>query len=135
MPLRSRRVRAAAALRLAAMGEPVPRALRDDLELTVRQVRDLPVRDEAEIETFVMLRRMALLAWIGTVTWIRAEDMGAMPGTMGMSLLSFTLMWGLMMAAMMLPSVAPFIQTYQATITEHRALRLTALAAGAPDAR
>ncbi len=31
-----------------------------------RRVRDLPVEDEAEIETFVMLRRMALLAWIGS---------------------------------------------------------------------
>jgi predicted metal-binding membrane protein len=56
--------------------------------------------------------------------------MGAMPGTMGMGLLSFVLMWGLMMAAMMLPSVAPFLQTYQATIVEHRGARLSALALG-----
>ncbi|MHA6688526.1 phosphotransferase enzyme family protein [Mesorhizobium sp. A556] len=31
-----------------------------------RKVRDLSVADEAEIDTFVMLRRMALLAWIGS---------------------------------------------------------------------
>ncbi|MFC3205878.1 phosphotransferase enzyme family protein [Aquamicrobium soli] len=31
-----------------------------------RTVRDLPAADEAEIDTFVMLRRMALLAWIGS---------------------------------------------------------------------
>ena len=31
-----------------------------------RGVRDLPAADEAEIETFVILRRMALLAWIGS---------------------------------------------------------------------
>lgn len=31
-----------------------------------RSVRDLPVADEEEIETFVMLRRIALLAWIGS---------------------------------------------------------------------
>ncbi|WP_240535071.1 phosphotransferase enzyme family protein [Notoacmeibacter marinus] len=31
-----------------------------------RSVRDLPEADEAEIDTFIMLRRMALLAWIGS---------------------------------------------------------------------
>ncbi|MCC5969008.1 MAG: phosphotransferase [Pararhodobacter sp.] len=31
-----------------------------------RRVRDLPASDEAEIETFIMMRRMALLAWIGS---------------------------------------------------------------------
>ncbi|NNE89928.1 MAG: phosphotransferase [Silicimonas sp.] len=31
-----------------------------------RSVRALPPEDEAEIETFIMLRRMALLAWIGS---------------------------------------------------------------------
>ena len=31
-----------------------------------RSVRALSVEDEAEIETFIMLRRMALLAWIGS---------------------------------------------------------------------
>lgn len=31
-----------------------------------RQVRAIPVEEEAEIDTFIMLRRMALLAWIGS---------------------------------------------------------------------
>ncbi|HET7717326.1 MAG TPA: phosphotransferase, partial [Bauldia sp.] len=31
-----------------------------------RRVRDLPVEEEAEIPTFVMLRRMLLVAWIGS---------------------------------------------------------------------
>jgi Ser/Thr protein kinase RdoA (MazF antagonist) len=31
-----------------------------------RKVRPLSPEDEAEIDTFVMLRRMALLAWIGS---------------------------------------------------------------------
>lgn len=31
-----------------------------------RRVRELPADDEAEIETFIMMRRMALLAWIGS---------------------------------------------------------------------
>ena len=31
-----------------------------------RSVRGLSAEDEAEIETFIMFRRMALLAWIGS---------------------------------------------------------------------
>lgn len=31
-----------------------------------RSVRTLSAEDEAEIDTFIMLRRMALLAWIGS---------------------------------------------------------------------
>ena len=31
-----------------------------------RSVRDLSAEDEQEIDTFIMLRRMALLAWIGS---------------------------------------------------------------------
>ena len=56
--------------------------------------------------------------------------MGAMPGTMGMSTVSFTAMWALMMAAMMLPSVGPFVGVYQQTVTERRIARLAALGAG-----
>lgn len=80
--------------------------------------------------TSLVLAGAAVAAWAATVVWIRAEDMGAMPGTMGMSLWAFTIMWGLMMAAMMLPSVTPFVRSYQATIVDRRAIRLTALAAG-----
>lgn len=53
-----------------------------------------------------------------------------MPGTMGMSAISFTAMWALMMAAMMLPSVGPFVGVYQRTVSEHRLPRLTALGIG-----
>lgn len=80
--------------------------------------------------TTLVLGLATVAAWIGTLAWIRSGDMGAMPGTMGMSLWSFTLMWGLMMAAMMLPSVSPFVGVYQTTITENRVPRLLALAAG-----
>jgi len=31
-----------------------------------RKIRELPKEDEAEIDTFIMLRRMVLLAWIGS---------------------------------------------------------------------
>jgi predicted metal-binding membrane protein len=78
----------------------------------------------------LVLAVAAAAAWIATVAWIRAADMSAMPGTMNMSLWSFTLMWGLMMAAMMLPSVSPFVVTYQATITQRRVPALSAVAAG-----
>jgi Ser/Thr protein kinase RdoA (MazF antagonist) len=31
-----------------------------------RSVRDLPAEDEAELPTFVLLRRLLLVAWIGS---------------------------------------------------------------------
>jgi predicted metal-binding membrane protein len=80
--------------------------------------------------TTLVLVAAAMVAWTATIAWIRADDMSAMPGTMGMSVAAFTMMWGLMMSAMMLPSVSPFAQTYQATVTTHRAPRLIALAGG-----
>lgn len=95
------------------------------MTLVSRALRPRPVS-----ATSLALAAATVAAWAGTVAWIRNGDMGAMPGTMGMSLWSFTLMWGLMMAAMMLPSVAPFVGVYQASITGHRVPRLTALAAG-----
>ena len=59
-------------------------------------------------------------------------DMGlwGMPGTMGMSFGSFLVMWTLMMAAMMLSSVAPLATLYERTVTSQRGPRLTALATG-----
>ena len=80
--------------------------------------------------TSLALAAAAVMAWVATVAWIRAEDMGAMPGTMGMGVAAFVVMWGLMMAAMMLPSITPFVGAYQATVTGHRTLRLAALAGG-----
>ena len=80
--------------------------------------------------TTIVLLAASVAAWVGTIGWARLADMNAMPGTMGMSLAIFTAMWTLMMAAMMLPSVGPFIGVYQRTVTEHRVPRLTALAGG-----
>jgi len=48
---------------------------------------------------------VAAAAW--AVTIVLARDMGNGPGTMGLSLLPFLGLWVVMMAAMMLPSVAP----------------------------
>jgi hypothetical protein len=65
--------------------------------------------------TSLALAAGAAVAWVATIGWARAGSMGAMPGTMGTSLVAFTFMWGLMIAAMMLPSVTPFVGAYQAT--------------------
>ncbi len=81
-------------------------------------------------QTTVTLIALSVAAWVGTLVWARSMGMGAMPGTMGMSLIAFVAMWTLMMAAMMLPSVGPFVGVYQRTITERRASRLTMLGFG-----
>ena len=78
--------------------------------------------------TMAAFAALAVVAWVGTVIW--ANDMGNMPGTMGLGLGSFVLMWGLMMSAMMLPSVAPMGFLYSRTITHRRRWRLTQFAAG-----
>ena len=52
------------------------------------------------------------------------------PGTMGMSLISFLVMWTLMMGAMMLPSMAPLATLYGRTISRNRGIRLTAFGTG-----
>ena len=70
------------------------------------------------------------LCWVATLWWAQASGMGAMPGTMGMSVAAFIAMWALMMAAMMLPSVWPFVAVYSRTVVERRAWRLSQLAAG-----
>jgi len=78
----------------------------------------------------ILLAVASAVAWLGTLTWAQSSSMGAMPGTMGMNVFTFTSMWALMMAAMMLPSVGPFVGVYQRTVTEHRGIRLSALAFG-----
>jgi len=54
-------------------------------------------------------------AWAATVIW--ARTMGNGPGTMGLALLPFLGLWVLMMAAMMLPSVAPVAVLWTRLIT------------------
>ena len=70
--------------------------------------------------------------WVVTIVWAVQMDMGlwGMPGTMGMSFGSFLVMWTLMMAAMMLSSMAPLALLYGRTITTHRGPRLTAFGIG-----
>lgn len=63
-------------------------------------------------------------AGLWVLTLARTPDMGSMPGTMGLSVSAFAGMWALMMAAMMLPSVAPVGAMYARTFRSHRGVRL-----------
>jgi predicted metal-binding membrane protein len=54
---------------------------------------------------WIAVAALAAVAW--AVTIVLARHMGNGPGTMGLSLLPFLGLWEVMMAAMMLPSVAP----------------------------
>jgi predicted metal-binding membrane protein len=54
---------------------------------------------------WIAVTALAALAWAATV--MLARNMGNGPGTMGLALLPFLGLWVVMMAAMMLPSVAP----------------------------
>ncbi|GHH91230.1 hypothetical protein GCM10017779_16870 [Streptomyces capillispiralis] len=59
---------------------------------------------------------LALIALIAVPAWVltvgQARDMGVEPGTMGLALPLFLLLWVTMMAAMMLPSMAPVAVTW-----------------------
>ncbi|MFD7247540.1 DUF2182 domain-containing protein [Streptomyces massasporeus] len=70
--------------------------------------RLLPTRDIAAGWMVVVL--IAVPAWALTIG--QARDMGVEPGTMGMALPLFLLLWVTMMAAMMLPSMAPVAITW-----------------------
>jgi predicted metal-binding membrane protein len=71
---------------------------------------------------------LAVAAWITTV--LQSRSMGIMPGTMGMSLIAFVMMWTSMMAAMMLPSVTPLATRYVRMIQSQRLFGLVAFASG-----
>ena len=68
-----------------------------------RNVLGLPARQLAP--AWGVLLVLAVLAWV--VTAAQARGMGIGPGTMGLALPAFLVLWVVMMAAMMFPSVAP----------------------------
>lgn len=68
----------------------------------------LPARDIAA--AWILVALIAVPAWALTVG--QAQDMGVGPGTMGLALPLFLLLWVTMMAAMMLPSMAPVAITW-----------------------
>ncbi|MFI6804186.1 DUF2182 domain-containing protein [Streptomyces luteogriseus] len=68
----------------------------------------LPTRDL--VAGWILVVLIAVPAWALTIG--QAQDMGVEPGTMGMALPLFLLLWVTMMAAMMLPSMAPVAITW-----------------------
>ncbi|MFG2986684.1 DUF2182 domain-containing protein [Streptomyces sp. NPDC048258] len=91
----------------------------------------LPARDLAVAWLLMVLP--AALAWVLTVR--QSRHMGMEPGTMGLALPLFLLLWVVMMAAMMLPSVAPVVITWVSGINRRaagpaRVLRVTAFVGG-----
>jgi len=84
------------------------------------------------------LRRLtphtAVLLLVAAVAWFvvvaDARRMPGMTGTGDLGLPSFVAMWSVMMAAMMLPSVAPVASMYQRSVHSRRVLRLTGFTAG-----
>lgn len=91
----------------------------------------LPARDLAV--AWVVMVLLAALAWVLTVG--QSRHMGMEPGTMGLALPLFLLLWVVMMAAMMLPSVAPVAITWVRGINRRsagpaRALRIAEFVSG-----
>ncbi len=71
---------------------------------------------------------VAALAWAGVIAFARHMGNGA--GTMGLPFGEFMGMWSLMMAAMMLPAVAPVATLYARTITSNPVRRLLLFVGG-----
>ena len=91
-----------------------------------RPIRPLFLTREAAIVLLI-----AAAAWVAVMVQARGmNSTGAMGATMGLGLLAFIPAWTLMMAAMMLPSVAPVAVLYERSVSSNRAPRLAAFAAG-----
>jgi predicted metal-binding membrane protein len=71
---------------------------------------------------------LAAIAWVAIVAW--TTQTGAMTGTMGLTLPAFIVAWTVMMAAMMLPSVAPVASLYARSVSGRRTLRLALFTSG-----
>jgi predicted metal-binding membrane protein len=74
------------------------------------------------------LLAITAVAWAVTVR--RAQGMDGDLGTMGLGLAGFLVLWTVMMAAMMLPSVAPFASLYLRTVRSSTEGAARALRAG-----
>ena len=83
-------------------------------------------RERAPI--LIALFLVAAALWLTIITW--ARDMESMPGTMGLGLAAFVVVWAFMMAAMMLPSSITMVSLYTGTLQTRRYRRLVAFLAG-----
>ena len=83
----------------------------------------LRVTPEASALLLIGAAAWALVVWL-------ASSMGSMPGTMGLGLPAFVGVWALMMAAMMLPAVAPVAAAYTRSFTNNRGRRCVLFAGG-----
>ena len=102
-----------------------------DSASVMRPAQALPPRQLAV--PWIAVAALAAVAW--TVTVVLARTMGNGPGTMGLALLPFLGLWVVMMAAMMLPSVAPVAVLWTRLITgasagPGRLVRMSAFLAG-----
>ena len=79
--------------------------------------------------TVIAVGAAGVVAWVATIIWALDMGMGPEPGTMGLWFPTFVAMWTLMMAAMMLPAVAPLASMYARTVRGQPA-RLVGFAAG-----
>jgi predicted metal-binding membrane protein len=70
----------------------------------------------------------AAIAWVAIITW--SQQSAPMTGSVGLTLPAYLVAWTAMMAAMMLPSVAPVASLYARSISGRRALRLTSFTVG-----
>jgi predicted metal-binding membrane protein len=86
-----------------------------------------PLQWLARTQTSALLF-LAAAAWAATL--VLARGMAGMTGTMGFGIAAFVAVWTLMMAAMMLPSVAPLASLYARSVTASRTTRLGALVLG-----
>ncbi len=76
-----------------------------------------------------LIHATTLVAWIITVAWALRMGTGlwGMPGTMGLPLPGFVVMWAVMMTAMMFSSIGPLAVLYSRTLdSPHRLLGLGA---------
>jgi predicted metal-binding membrane protein len=97
----------------------------------IRPVQALPPRQLAV--PWIAVAAVAAVAW--AVTVMLGREMGNGPGTMGLALAPFLGLWVVMMAAMMLPSVAPVAVLWTrlisgATAGAGRLARMSAFLAG-----
>jgi predicted metal-binding membrane protein len=81
--------------------------------VAARPLQSLPPRQLAV--PWIAVAALAAAAW--AITVVLAREMGNGPGTMGLTLLPFLGLWVVMMAAMMLPSVAPVAVLWTRLIT------------------